>query len=58
MLTYQVLLYDIWRNIKTIKKKSNLTIEEPAKEIGISKQSIIDYESDTTFPKIDIINRR
>lgn len=43
--------------LKQLRKKSNLTIEELAKEIGISKQSIIDYESDTTFPKIDILKK-
>jgi transcriptional regulator with XRE-family HTH domain len=41
-------------NLRVIRKKNKLTLEELGKELGISKSAISDYENGHTFPSLDV----
>jgi transcriptional regulator with XRE-family HTH domain len=41
-------------NLRLLRKKNKLTLEELGKELGISKSAISDYENGNTFPSLDV----
>jgi transcriptional regulator with XRE-family HTH domain len=41
-------------NLRVVRKKNKLTLEELGKELGISKSAISDYENGHTFPSLDV----
>jgi len=48
---------DIGLKIKKLREKKNLTQEQLALEIGVSKNTILAYESHNKHPKIEILER-
>ncbi len=41
-------------NLRLLRKKNKLTLEELGKELGISKSAISDYENGNTLPSLDV----
>lgn len=48
---------DIGSNIKSIRKKENLTQKDFAHKIGISRNALINYENNKRIPSIEIIEK-
>ncbi len=49
--------YDFGLRIKQLRTSKGLTQEKLAAKLGLTKQSISGYESNTSYPPIDVLRR-